>query len=555
MRRRGSLQSPLANTTQPTAPLLTRPGPGASFLIGGALLALLVFATYLPTLQFGFVNLDDPRYVTGNRLYAEGFTAPNLRTAWTAQLTHHDPGVEYWAPLTVLTRVADASLYGQESEAAGGHHLTNLALHALAALLLFAAMAELSGALFPAWCVAALFAVHPVNAEVVCWLSARKDLVAGVGCFLTLWVYGRFLHGRASLFAVFLALLVGFLGKPMLVTLPFVLMLVDLWVRPPLADSVAGWMRFQLREKGLFLALAAVFCIVAMISQYNHAAISGADRFPPHHRALNFLDASGDYLLNLLWPVDLSVFYPHPLGDTKPADAAFGALAGLLLLAGGLALLPRAPFLFAGCAWFYGMLVPVGGLVQIGSQKMADRYLYLPAVGIFLVAAFGLCKLSRWGRGLLLFAIAALALVAHNQARTWENSETLFRHALSVAPRNFLAQFNLATVLWQSGDPLARDEAVSLLRAAHALSPSLTARHRETAPALSLASRHALDRGDREVAEQLAQAAIRLDPGMPTARLVLIEVLAADGRVDAAAAHAARLRARFPGIGNPGLFD
>ena len=427
--------------------------------LGLVLLTVLVFA---PVVGHDFVSLDDPAYVTANRQVRRGLTAEGFRWAWGAEVAAN------WHPLTLLSHMLDGELYGLDP---GGHHLTSLLLHTANAVLLFVVWRRLTGAGGRSAVVAALFAVHPLHVESVAWIAERKDVLSGFFFLLTLaawlgWV--RRPTPRRYLLAL-LAFVLGLLAKPMLVTVPLVLLLLDVWPleRLPRGAPAAELRRALgrlLREKLPFFIAALAAGGVALFTQRE--ALFPLAALPLAQRAANALLAYAAYLGDTFWPRGLAVFYPLP--PAQPAwrvALAAALLAALTALA--LARLRRSPWLAVGWLWFAGMLVPVIGLLQVGSQARADRYTYLPSIGLFVALVWEVCALvqgpsQRPARrpgatraalaAAALLAIVPLAVAARAQVATWRDSLTLFQHALAVTERNLMAEMRVGTELARRGD-------------------------------------------------------------------------------------------------------
>ena len=423
-------------------------------------LVLAVVIVFAQSGDFNFVTYDDPAYVTENPMVMQGLTDEGLRWAFTSFHANN------WHPLTWISHMVDCQLFGLD---AGKHHLTNMALHAVAVVLLFVAFCRMTGSVWPSTLVAALFAIHPLRAESVAWVAERKDVLSVMLCMAVLLVWTWYVKrpgvGRYLVVAAVFAL--GLMAKPMLVTLPFVLLLLDLW---PLH-------RFQLgepspdpgvaevvRRRGLVLALeklplvvmALASSVVTVIAQ--RGALGGLPELPFTARLSNALVAWVAYVVKSVFPTNLAVFYPHPVNGTPWWLAA---AAGAILIAVTAAVLrqirPR-PYLAVGWFWFLGTLLPVIGLVQVGSQAMADRYSYLPQIGLWLMLAWGLADLVTH-RPQLRFAITTtlvvvlilFAALAWRQTATWANSETLYRQALEATENNWVAHTNYSEILIDSG--------------------------------------------------------------------------------------------------------
>ncbi len=416
-------------------------------IAAGLLLAALVFLAFGGALDCGFVRFDDHGYVYENPVVSAGLTKAGIRWAFT---TRH---MFYWHPLTWLSHMADAEVHGLDP---AGHHLTSLLLHALNAILLFAALRGATGRFFPSLLAAALWAVHPLRTESVVWITERKDLLSTFFALLAMGAYGwKPLRGRMAWTAGFFVL--ALLSKPMWVTLPFLLLLLDAW---PLRRWPAASARALAAEKIPLFLLAAVFCGITYFAQQAGGALRPLEGYPAGLRLANAVAAYGQYLRALVWPSGLAAFYPYPVGGVSPwvVGGSLAALLGLTALAFRSA--RRRPWALAGWLWFLGSLVPMIGLVQTGGQAWADRYSYLPHIGLAVVLAWGAAERAetaaggRWRRAGVLLAfglVTGLALLSQRQTATWRDSETLFRHALAVTRDNANIHFNLANGYQQQG--------------------------------------------------------------------------------------------------------
>lgn len=433
-------------------PARSRSGP----LLLGLALVLLTLIVYRPALSFGFVNFDDGLYVTSNEMIQKGLTWKGFLWAWQANVASN------WHPLTLLSHMLDCELFDLNGR---GHHLTSLLLHLANVWLLFEVLRRMTGAVGPSAFVAALFGVHPTHVESVAWIAERKDVLSGFFFLLTLGAYQRWVQARTPrrYLAVFLLFACGLLSKPMLVTLPCVLLLLDVWplgrLRPAEMPSVRDLLvrlRPLLIEKIPLFALSAASSAVTVYAQQGSLATLNA--VSTGRRVGNALVSYSVYVGKTFWPEKLAVFYPLPLTiplwKTLAAGALLAAVTALVIWA-----LRRAPYLAVGWFWFLGMMVPVIGLVQVGRQAMADRYTYLPSIGLFVMIAWGAAQLLSGGRvrraalaGASLAVILALSVAAHAQVGTWKDSLTLFRHALTVTEDNYLAHLNVAVALSQQGD-------------------------------------------------------------------------------------------------------
>jgi len=429
-------------------------------LLLGAALALLTLAAYLPTFHNGFVNLDDGFYVTGNPRVREGITRASVAWALTANVANN------WHPLTLLSHLLDVQLFGLDP---AGHHTTSLLLHLANTLLLFAVLRGMTGTLWRSAAVAALFAVHPAHVESVAWVAERKDVLSALFWILAMAAWTSYARrpslGRYLLVALMMGL--GLMAKPMVVTLPFSLLLLDVW---PLERISLGWKRL-VAEKLPLLALSAAASLVTL--RYQQTSLAPLDLVPWSLRLANAAVSYATYLGKLLLPRNLAVFYPIPLAiPIWQVAGAAALLAALTALAVWKA--RRAPWLLVGWLWFLGTLVPVIGLVQVGRQAMADRYTYIPSIGLFMAIVWGIAGLARERRMILAVAsaavIALLAVGTWTQTGYWRDSVTLYRHALAVTRGNYVAHVGLAKALVAKRDWEGAEEQY---RAALALRPGL----------------------------------------------------------------------------------
>jgi tetratricopeptide (TPR) repeat protein len=487
------------------------------------LTAITVLA-FQPVLGCDFVNYDDGDYVKGNPHVQGAFSAANLTWAWT---TAHAAN---WHPLTWLSLMLDTQLFGTE---AWGYHLTNLLLHLANTLLLFGLLRRLTGATLRSALVAALFAVHPLHVESVAWVSERKDVLSTLFGLLTLWAYARYAEaqGLRRYLLVVLGLALSLLAKPMLVTLPFVLLLLDYWpLRRWRSAAPAGWL---LLEKLPLLVLSAASGTMTVWAQRHGRAFQELADLSLPARLSNALVSYVDYLRQTIWPLDLAPLYLHP-GAGLPAWQVAGA-ALLVLAVTALALWGRRrwPYLLVGWLWYVGTLVPVIGLVQVGVQARADRYTYVPLIGIFLLLSWGLKDLARrWRCQEVLTCAAGLALICFMaitwaQARYWRNSVTLWNHTLEVTEGHYIAHNNLATVLVNQQEMA---EAVRHFREAVRLRPDKPELHTSLGRALR-------ESGERAEAARHFREALRLRPDNPKVHNTLALLLLELGEMEEAAQH------------------
>ncbi len=408
-----------------------------------ALLALAIFAAYYPIFHGQFVSYDDPDYVTDNAHVKAGLNAADV--AWAFRTGH----AGNWHPLTWLSHMLDVQLFQLNP---AGHHLTSVLFHIANSLLLFLVMRKLTGTLWRSALVAGLFALHPLHVESVAWISERKDVLSAFFFMLTLLAYTGYVNGTKSAgrFSWYLLSLIffllGLMSKPMLVTVPCVLLLLDYW---PLARLRAKNLLWVFLEKIPFFALSAGSCVATLVVQkeaeQNLATLSvGA-------RVGNCLVSYARYIFKLFWPFDLATPYPHP-GHWPLPDVLLAALLLVVITVAVLWLGRQFPFLPVGWFWFLGMLVPVIGIIQVGEQSMADRYTYLPYIGLFIIFVWAAAEFfSRLHVPVMLVgATCGLLLVlcavrARDQVHYWENSDLLYRHAFAVSKNNFIAYYNLGS--------------------------------------------------------------------------------------------------------------
>jgi tetratricopeptide (TPR) repeat protein len=511
----------------------------------GLLLALITLVAYLPVAHHGFSIFDDDDYVTNNPVVQDGLTWVGVKWAFT---TWH---ASNWHPITWLSHMTDCELFGPN---AGAHHLVNVLFHTANAVLLLLLLFRMTGALWPSAFVAALFAWHPLHVESVAWISERKDVLSTFFALLTLLAYTRYAWEskvRSPKSKVFyslslLAFALGLMAKPMLVTLPFVMLLLDYW---PLQRLSLSAFRFPLflrlaLEKCPFFLLAAISCVVTFLAQRASAVLS-LEQDPLNLRLVNTLLSYGRYLLKTIWPVDLAVIYPFP----NPFPWGQGITAAVVLLAVSWSTWRTrrpCPYLLVGWLWFLGTLVPVIGLVQVGFQAMADRYAYIPLIGVFIAIAFaGKHLVSRFRLPKTVFALASglalvgCLLVTERQLSYWQDDESLFRHAIAVTKNNATAHINLGVALERQN---RRSEALIQYQEALRIAPDSVHAHNNLGNFLD-------EMGKPDEALAQYQEALRLKPDAPIVHDNLGTLLVELGKFDEALtqyAEAARLNPTDP---------
>ncbi len=489
-------------------------------LIYAALTALILIA-FFQVFQNDFVSYDDDEYVTENKHVRPGLTAESIR--WAFGSLHG--GTSYWHPLTWLSHMLDCHLFGLDPS---WHHLTNIILHIINTLLLFALLRAMSGELWPSAFVAVVFAIHPLRVESVAWVAERKDVLSTFFWMLTLAAYFRYTRNpdKKKYLVVALAFILAMMAKPSVVTLPFVLLLLDYWplqrMRYPnwlasiadngLDDANNGKQRsflYLLTEKIPMIVFSIPLSIVTLIAQHDVGAMVPSDALSFTARAANAMCSYMRYIGKMAYPTKLAVLYPYPAGGI-PLWQVLSALAALVLISLTVIYIgTRRKYLITGWFWYFGTLVPVIGLIQVGSQAMADRYTYVSAIGISIIIAWTASQISiNWPRRktILTFAasagILAMMLSTHNQVKHWQNSKTLFKHAIDVTEDNVFMLGNYGNALAEDGKT---EEAIEYIRQAVAISPNWSNGHTDLAHTLYLAGR--LDEADKR-----CQIALNIEP-------------------------------------------
>ncbi len=407
-------------------------------------LTLAIVLVYGQIIDFDFVGFDDELYVTKNFNVQKGFTVKGLKWAFT---TFHSAN---WHPITWLSHMSDCEFYGLNPI---GHHWTNVEFHIANTLLLFFILQYMTQSIWRSALVAALFALHPLHVESVAWVAERKDVLSTFFGMLALLAYCRYAKqpSLAGYLLVILFLSLGLMAKPMLVTLPFLLLLLDFW---PLARlRIENVSRLVLEKIPLFVPVVISSCLTFM-AQQSSGAVVPLESFSLKARIVNAFVSYTSYVVKAIWPSNLAVFYPHQ-GNTLPAWQIIVAVL-LIVVATFLSIrtLKKYPYIAIGLFWYLGTLVPVIGLVQVGSQAMADRYTYIPLIGLFIIVSWGASELTlKWHYRKIFLVVSwasiltALTACAYSQAGHWKNDITLFQHALKVTDNNWPAHYNLG-VAW-----------------------------------------------------------------------------------------------------------
>jgi Flp pilus assembly protein TadD len=554
--------------------VLTRPKSDRLYVL--AVCVVLVLSTtlvYWRASSYGFINFDDPLYVTDNMQVHNGLTWKGILWAFTDTKSTGN-----WCPLTWLSLMLDSELFKAKPQA---FHITNLLLHLANTLLLFMVLKQITGALWRSGFVAALFALHPLHVESVAWISGRKDVLSTFFWLLTIWAYAIYVRrpsfGRYVAIAAFFIL--GLMSKAMLVTLPFVLLILDYWPlrrlhlnepaegEVPIGSSSKTTAKL-LREKIPLFVLTAFSCVLTYLAQQTGGAVRTFERVGLGIRLTNTMVSYVNYINKTFWPTGLAIYYPLP--KTIPIWQVIQAgliLVGVSLLA--IWWLRSRPYFLVGWLWYIGTLVPVIGLVQIGEQAMADRYTYVPLTGLFIAVTWGVNALANhWHFRKLILSISAavtlsaLMLCTNRQVAYWRNNIALYEHTLAVTDKNHVIHINLGMALLEQGQ---LDKAIKHQQEALRLRPgepsaltnlgmALALQHRypeaikyyrlslksdpkEAATYNNLGAAILSNNGDPEEAVANFRKALQLKPNYDNAHLNLAAVLTMQNRFDEAISH------------------
>lgn len=495
-------------------------------------LMVVTFFVYSQILDYGFLNFDDNKYVTENVHVTNGLNGEGVVWAFT------EPYASNWHPVTWLSHMLDFEVYGFDPF---GHHLTNLIFHVANTLLLFWVLMKMTGALWRSAFVAVIFAVHPLNVESVAWIAERKNVLSAFFFFLTLWAYFDYVDKKRSFLFVILFLALGLMSKPMLVTVPFLMILLDYWplrrlgFGEALVDSEKPVAKKEslgrlIIEKWSLFVLVTGSCVITYIAQKGGDAVRATEFRSFYSSIANGLVSYIEYIEKMVWPRGLSVFYPHA-GDSVSGLKTF--VCGLVLLVFTTWVVrgaKRFPYLAVGWFWYLGTLVPVIGIVQVGEQAMADRYTYVPLVGIFICIAWGIPELLKNVNQKLVPVLAGifipiLMLLAWGQVKHWESSVTLFEHAIDVneneTPSFVIAYNNLGHALLSEK---RYEEAVKIFKRAVEVNPNYSKAQNNLGNALS-----ELKRYDQAIAHY--QLAIKIEPEYAEAFNNLANALRSSGQI------------------------
>lgn len=411
------------------------------------LIAVATWLVFGQTAGHDFVNYDDGVYVSQNAFVRSGLTWNGALWAFT------QPHARNWHPLTTMSHMLDVQLFGLEP---AGHHLVNVLLHLTASLLLFFVLRRMTGSVWSSAFVAAVFAVHPLRVESVAWIAERKDVLSGVFFMLTLLAYVRYVRNatRGRYITMSILFACGLMSKPMLVTVPILLLLLDYWPLNRITD-LRSFGRMVLEKAPLFAMALAAALVTFLIQKRSFGAIAP---LPLAWRIENAAVSYILYLWQMIWPANLAVFYPHPENSRSAAEVAVAILLLISITSAVVAFRQTRPYLLVGWLWYMSMLAPVIGIVQVGLQGHADRYTYLPQIGLYLALTWLIVDLAaqvRFGRAILtataVIVLTAFGVSAHQQVSYWRDSETLWTRTLAVTRNNDVAHTNLGIVRMERG--------------------------------------------------------------------------------------------------------
>jgi protein O-mannosyl-transferase len=495
------------------------------------LLAAITWFAFGQTLRHEFINYDDDQYVFANPHVTRGLSLEGIVWAFTH---FHSAN---WHPLTWISHMLDCQFYGLNP---AGHHFTNILIHAATAILLFLVLRQMTGALWRSAFVAAVFAIHPLRVESVAWVSERKDLLCGLFFMLTIGAYERYARGTRSAVRYALVLVLfacGLMSKPMLVSLPFVLLLLDYWPLNRLTIPAEGKgnslriARGLILEKLPLLALSLVSCMITLFAQ--NEAIQPVSKTSLLMRVGNAVISCVDYLFQMLWPSNLAIFYPWEAARIKATNLLFAAIL-LLGISAFVFVMRRRRYFVTGWLWYLVMLGPVIGILQVGNQARADRYTYLPQIGLVFLITWAVADLCiRWRRRHLFLGtlsatiLVALTLSARIQASAWKDSETIWRQAFSRTTDNVIAELNLGQALFKLGRTV---EAIGHFERILQIEPNEPMAHGSLGAAL-------LKTGQTSVALAHLQKSLEIDPKQASVHSSLGVALLETGQAEESLAH------------------
>ena len=509
-------------------------------------LVLAIGTVYWPVQHHNFITLDDELYITANAQVQQGLSREGFKWALT---TDH---AGFWIPLTWISHMLDCQLYGMN---AGGHHMTNVILHILNTLLLLFVFRRMSGAFWPSSIIAVLYAIHPIHVESVAWASERKDVLFALFWMLSMWFYIRYTENPSfrRYLPVILCFFLGLLSKPMIVTLPFVLLLIDIWPLNRMQvkrqdDGVeqgqSRTMRDLILEKVPLFILSASVSVITFFLQKFGGAVTSLSSLSISDRIFNVFVSYGKYLTKMIWPYPLAILYP------RQVVLPFWQVAISFLLLTGFSLVliryrKNHPYFLIGWLWFLGTMVPVIGIAQSGPQTMADRFAYIPFIGLYMMVAWGLMALlQRWPHkktvSVLVGAavLATLMLVARTQVGYWRNDHTLYNHALRTTTNNFVVHRNLGLVLAHQG---RFNQALYHWRQALAIDPNYAQTYHDIGTVFML-------KKDYDVSLKYLYQALKRRPNYARSHNIVGLVLMSQGKADEAVVHFRRALQIDPGF-------
>lgn len=508
------------------------------------LLLLSVLLVYGQITRHEFITYDDLAYLTENEHLKDGINFKDIKWAFTTTYLSN------WHPLTWLSHMLDVQLFGFN---AGLHHFVNVILHSINTLLLFVLLRRITGTVYRSVVVAALFALHPLHVESVAWAAERKDVLSTCFWFLTMLSYVKYAGSKSvgNYFAALAFYTLGLMAKPMLVTLPIVLVLIDLW---PLRRFTMSKTLDFLHERGFpkllyekmpFFVLAVLSCLITLVAQKSGGAISAIDVVPLSLRLENAVVSYVEYLHKMIWPFNLSIFYPHPLEyNFYEVFLCAGLFIGIS--AGAVIFRQQNPYLFVGWFWYVITLLPVIGLVQVGLQSMADRYTYVPLIGIFIAiswqAATFLNLFKKTRLPVAIFAVLGvffLGFLTYRQVGRWQNSYSIYSHSLAVTSQNAVIHNNLGSILLGQGKTT---RALQHFRTAAQIHPGDIDYINNYATAL-------LELGNTELALRHFKLAQKLNPERKGVYYNLAKAMLRGGHLEAAGAYLLKAVEKYPEFG------
>ena len=486
-------------------------------------LTVITLATYWQVRSYEFINLDDV-YITENPYFQAGLTTESIKRAFTTTMQ-----AGYWLPLTWLSHLSDFELYGNNS---GQHHLTNLFFHILNVLLLFFVFKKMTGELWKSGFIAVLFAIHPLHVESVAWVAERKDVLSAFFWFLTMYAYYFYVKSPdiGRYFLIIILFISGLMSKPMLVTLPFVLILFDYWPLKRFQNLKSA--RIYLEKAPLFI-LAIIASVITFIAQQNAGAVNSLNVLPAHIRVENALVSYLTYLIKMIWPSDLAVLYPHPL-LLPPWKVALSLAILTAISLFAIRTVKQHPYFIVGWLWYLGVLLPVIGLVQSGVQALADRFTYIPLIGIYIVIAWGMpAILSQWRFRNVACAVTATAVLSMLlvtswlQVRLWKDSITLYEHTLSHTSGNYLIHDHLGAALREKNNPA---KAILHFKKAIQINPAYVSAYNNLGAVLA-------EQGQFDDAIRYYSESLEINPNYSPAHYNLAMALSKKGRIKEAVNH------------------